>query len=73
LASQGKTVVMVLHDLNQAFRYADHIAVMKAGQLVMEGSPEVVAEPSMLREVFSIDCSVMRDPEADTPMIVIKG
>jgi iron complex transport system ATP-binding protein len=72
LASEGKTVVVVLHDLNQAFRYADHIAVMKAGQLVTAGKPEAVAEPELLRQVFSIDCTIMRDPEADTPMLVIK-
>lgn len=73
LASEGKTVVVVLHDLNQAFRYADHIAVMKAGQLVMAGKPEAVAEPDLLRSVFSIDCTIVRDPEADAPMLVMKA
>jgi ABC-type cobalamin/Fe3+-siderophores transport system ATPase subunit len=72
LASQGKSVVVVLHDLNQAFRYADHIAVMKAGKLVASGKPDAIATSPLLREVFSIDTSILRDPEADTPMLVIK-
>lgn len=72
LESEGRSVIVVLHDLNQAFRYADHVAVMKAGKLVMAGPPQMVAEPILLRDVFSIDCSIIRDPESDTPMLVIK-
>jgi iron complex transport system ATP-binding protein len=72
LASAGKTVVVVLHDLNQAFRYADNIAVMKSGKLVAAGAPQSVAEPGLLRAVFSIDCVVMTDPQSQTPMLIIK-
>lgn len=72
LAKQGKTVIAVLHDLNQAFRYADNIAVMKAGKLVASGRPDAIARPDLLGEVFSIDCSIVNDPEAASPMLVIK-
>ena len=72
LASEGKAVVAVLHDLNQAFRYADHIAVMKDGRLVSSGTPAAVAEPELLREVFSIDTRILSDPESGTPMLVIR-
>ncbi|MGF9564740.1 ATP-binding cassette domain-containing protein [Neorhizobium sp. JUb45] len=72
LAAQGKTVVAVLHDLNQAFRYADNIAVMKGGKLVASGRPDAVARPELLHDVFSIDCSIIKDPESATPMLVIK-
>jgi iron complex transport system ATP-binding protein len=72
LAAQGRTVVVVLHDLNQAFRYADHVAVMKAGRLVAAGAPEMIAQPDVLRDVFSIDALIMTDPVSKTPMLIIK-
>ncbi|MBB3967017.1 ATP-binding cassette domain-containing protein [Rhizobium metallidurans] len=72
LTARGKTVIAVLHDLNQAFRYADNIAVMKAGDLVASGTPDAVAQPDLLRDVFSIDCTIIRDPESNTPMLVVK-
>lgn len=72
MAAEGKTVIAVLHDLNQAFRYADHVAIMKGGKLIASGNPVSVADPDLLREVFSIDCSITRDPESLTPLVVIK-
>lgn len=72
LAAEGKAVVAVLHDLNQAFRYADMVAVMKDGRLITAGAPSSVAEPALLREVFSIDTRILSDPESGTPMLVIR-
>ena len=72
LAAEGKAVVAVLHDLNQAFRYADHVAVMKAGRLISAGAPAAVAEPELLREVFSIDTRILSDPESGSPLLIIR-
>lgn len=52
------TVVMVLHDINQAIRYSDYLFVMKDGALVMEGFPEDVVNERMMKEIYGIDCIV---------------
>ena len=67
---QGRTVVMVLHDLNQACRYADHIVAMKAGRVVAEGAPEKVVTAALVEEVFGLRCQVIDDPETGTPLVV---
>ena len=67
---QGKTVVVVLHDLNQACRYCDHLIVLKEGALVAQGTPEQVFTETMLSEVFSLKAKVIKDPIANTPMCV---
>lgn len=67
---QGRTVVMVLHDLNQACRYADHIVAMKAGRVVAEGAPEEVVTAALVEEVFGLRCVVGEDPVSGTPMVV---
>ncbi|NUU15687.1 ABC transporter ATP-binding protein [Cellulomonas humilata] len=70
LHEQGRTLVAVLHDLNQAARYATHLIAMKAGVIVAEGPPsDVVTEP-LVREVFGLACRVVPDPETGTPMVV---
>ncbi|ELI6425560.1 Fe(3+) dicitrate ABC transporter ATP-binding protein FecE [Vibrio harveyi] len=68
--ANGKTVVVVLHDLNQACRYCDHLIVLKQGQLIVEGSPDEVFTESLLDEVFDLKAKVFRDPISDTPMCV---
>ncbi|MFK0117917.1 ABC transporter ATP-binding protein [Streptomyces sp. NPDC090994] len=70
---QGRTVVMVLHDLNQACRYADHIVAMKAGRIVAEGAPSEVITARTVEEVFGLRCVVGRDPVSGTPMVVPMG
>jgi len=69
----GRTVVVVLHDLNLACRYADHIVAMKAGRLVAEGRPVEVVTEELVRDVFSMDSRVVVDPVSQTPMIVPIG
>lgn len=66
----GTTVVMVLHDLNQACRYAHHVIAMKVGAVVAVGGPTEVITPSLVRDVFGLDCVVIDDPVAGTPLVV---
>jgi iron complex transport system ATP-binding protein len=66
----GRTVVLVLHDLNQAARYSDHLVAMKDGRVVAEGAPADVVTVELVREVFSLECRVVPDPVTGTPMVV---
>ena len=66
----GRTLVVVLHDLNLAFRYASRVVMMRSGRVQAQGDVrEVVTEESM-RQVFDLDCRVLPDPETGSPMIV---
>ncbi|WP_448058615.1 ABC transporter ATP-binding protein [Cellulomonas hominis] len=67
---QGRTLVAVLHDLNQAARYATHLIAMRAGAVVAEGPPVEVVTEALVREVFGLACRVVPDPETGTPMVV---
>lgn len=67
---EGRTLVMVLHDLNQAARYADHVIAMKAGAIVAAGTPQAVITPALVRTVFGIDAMVIDDPVTATPLVV---
>ena len=66
----GKTVVMVLHDLNLAFRYADHVIAMKQGTIAVQGRPGEVVDATMVADVFGLACQVEIDPVSGTPMVV---
>ncbi|WP_279571420.1 ABC transporter ATP-binding protein [Streptomyces sp. 8K308] len=68
-----RTVVMVLHDLNQACRYADHVVAMKAGRIVAEGTPAEVITEETVTDVFALRCRVTVDPVSDTPMVLPLG
>lgn len=65
---EGRTIVMVLHDLNQAARFADHIIALKDGEIVKTGTVEEVIEGSVLREVFHIDAVIGKDPRTNKPI-----
>jgi iron complex transport system ATP-binding protein len=67
---EGKTVVAVLHDLNQAARYADHLVVMRDGGVVTTGSPQKVITAELIEEVFGLRCLVVPDPVTSTPTVV---
>ena len=67
---RGRTVVMVLHDLNLAARYSDVIVVLKDGVVVREGDPATVFTPAMLAEVFGLDADVLPDPHTGLPIVV---
>ena len=66
----GRTLIMVLHDLNQAARYADHLLAMKDGAIVAAGSPAQVLHPATIEQVFGIRSMVMADPVTGSPMVV---
>lgn len=66
----GKTVVTVLHDLNQAARYADHLIVMNDGRVVITGPPKEVITAALIEEVFGLACLIAPDPVAGTPTVV---
>jgi iron complex transport system ATP-binding protein len=68
--SDGRTIVMVLHDLNQACRFADHLVVMKDGRVAASGRPGEIVDPALLRDVFGLEASVGTDPVAGTPLII---
>ncbi|GAE36473.1 ABC transporter ATP-binding protein [Halalkalibacter akibai] len=67
---QDRTIVMVLHDLNQAARFADYMIALKAGEIVKTGSCEEVMVHEVLKEVFQIDAVIGRDPRTNKPMCV---
>ncbi|MEO3777250.1 ABC transporter ATP-binding protein [Micromonospora sp. B11E3] len=70
LVDDGRTVVTVLHDLNQACRYADHLLVMKDGRLVAAGAPADVLTSELVDAVFDLPCLVIDDPVTKTPLVV---
>ncbi|WP_203614076.1 ABC transporter ATP-binding protein [Streptomyces sp. SID13726] len=70
---EGRTVVMVLHDLNQACRYADHVIAMKAGRIVAEGAPAEVITEAVVEDVFDLRCRITSDPVSGTPMVIPLG
>lgn len=70
---RGTTIVMVLHDLNLAARYADHLVAMAEGRVVAEGAPEEVVTEDTVRAVFGLDCTVVSDPVSRTPLVVPIG
>ncbi|MEU0281652.1 MULTISPECIES: ABC transporter ATP-binding protein [unclassified Streptomyces] len=67
---QGRTVVIVLHDLNQAARYADHLVAMKEGRIVAEGRPGEIVTAELVREVFGLESVVVPDPVTGSPLVV---
>jgi len=69
----GTTVVMVLHDLNLAARYADHLIALRDGRIVAEGAPSVVVTEETVSGVFDLECRVITDPVSGTPMVVPVG
>ncbi|MET0961135.1 MAG: ABC transporter ATP-binding protein [Psychrobacillus psychrotolerans] len=67
---EKRTIVMVLHDLNQAARFADYIVALKDGQIVKAGPCEEVITKEVLRGVFNIDAEIGIDPRTNKPMCI---
>ncbi|MFC8182522.1 Fe(3+)-dicitrate ABC transporter ATP-binding protein [Rhodococcus sp. 14-2470-1b] len=67
---QGNTMVAVLHDLNHACRYADHIIAMKDGEVVTSGRPAEVITADLVESVFGLPCRIIEDPESHTPLVI---
>jgi len=68
--TQSRTIVMVLHDLNQAARYADHLVVIEQGQIYDQGTPGQVMTQTMVAKVFGVESRIVPDPVVGTPMCV---
>ncbi len=69
-SERGRTVVVVLHDLNLAARYAERLVAMKDGRLIAAGRPDEVLTEQLLADVFDLEARVVPDPVAGTPMVV---
>lgn len=67
---QGCTIVMVLHDLNLAARFADYMIAIRGGDIICHGIPEEVMVPSVLKEVFQIDAQIVKEPRTGRPVCV---
>lgn len=68
--SRGMTVIMVLHDLGMAVRYADHIIAVQDGRIAAQGPAESTLTPEVIRDVFGIDSTILTDPVTGRPVIV---
>ncbi len=68
--TKGRTLVAVLHDLNHACRYADHIIAMKDGQIVAQGPPADIITADLVEDVFGMPCRIIDDPESLTPLVI---
>ena len=71
--NKGKTIAMVLHDLNLACRYADYLIALRQGRIYAQGSPEEIMTEIMVRDVFNLDCKIVRNPITGTPMCIPIG
>ncbi|CAG7650955.1 putative siderophore transport system ATP-binding protein YusV [Paenibacillus solanacearum] len=67
------TIVMVLHDLNLACRYAHHVVALKDKSVYAQGKPEEVISPELVRHVFGMECEVVPDPFFGTPLCIPRG
>lgn len=70
LHDEGKTVVTVLHDLNQAARYASHLIVMKDGRVIRSGTPHDVITTDTIEDVFGLSALIIEDPVTKTPLVL---
>ena len=68
--TEGTTVVMVMHDLAMAARYADHLVAMCDGAIVAEGAPSQIVTPEVIESVFGIAASVVADPTTGDPVVI---
>lgn len=70
---EQRTIVMVLHDINLACRYADHIVAIRDGSIKAEGKPEDIISSELMQTVFQLPCEIIPDPLYGTPMCVPRG
>ncbi|WP_455813604.1 ABC transporter ATP-binding protein [Pseudomonas graminis] len=70
LHQQGKTLALVLHDLNLALRYASWLVMMKEGAIYAQGLPQQIVTENSINEVFGLSCRIISDPESGKPLII---
>ncbi|GAA0100607.1 ABC transporter ATP-binding protein [Paraclostridium bifermentans] len=63
------TIVMVLHELNQASKYSDRLVIMKDGEIVSDGCPKEVINKETIKQVYKIECDIDNDPISNKPRI----
>ena len=68
--TRGKTIVMVLHDLNHACRYADNLIALHQGRIIAQGYPSDIVTEEMVHDVFGIACRIIPDPITGTPLVI---
>ncbi len=66
----GTTIIMVLHDLNLASKYADYLIAMRDGKIVCQGKPEEVIRNDVLKEVYRIDAQIIQEPSSGKPICI---
>ncbi|MCV2513855.1 iron-enterobactin ABC transporter ATP-binding protein [Leclercia pneumoniae] len=71
--TQGYTLAAVLHDLNQACRYATHLIALRDGKIVAEGAPKAIVTPDLIEQIYGMRCMIIDDPVAGTPLVVPLG
>ncbi|MCG3731742.1 ABC transporter ATP-binding protein [Vibrio cincinnatiensis] len=71
--NSGHTLIAVLHDLNQACRYADHMIAMAHGRIIAEGNPSELISAELVREVFGLESVIIDDPVSHTPLVIPLG
>lgn len=69
----GHTIAAVLHDLNQACRYATHLIAMREGKIIAEGAPRTIITASLIERIYGIQSLIIDDPVAGTPLVVPLG
>lgn len=70
---RGFTLAAVLHDLNQACRYATHLIALREGKIVAEGAPQEIVTAELIEAVYGLRCMIIDDPVAHTPLVVPLG
>lgn len=66
----GKTIIMVLHDLNLSARFSDYLIAMKSGSIRYQGSVEEVMTADVIKDIFKIDARIIQDPLHETPILL---
>lgn len=70
LHQQGKTLALVLHDLNLALRYASWLVMLKDGKIYAQGRPQQIVTEQSIYDVFGLACRIISDPESHKPLII---
>jgi iron complex transport system ATP-binding protein len=73
LNRDGRTILLVLHDLNHASRYGHHLVVMNNGSIVTQGTPDEVISEQLVADVFGLSCKIMADPATGGPLVIPLG
>jgi iron complex transport system ATP-binding protein len=72
-AEHGRTIVMVVHDLNHAARYSDHMIAMRDGRICAEGPPTEIVTTDLVEDILGMKSQVVPDPVTETPMVIPIG